>query len=494
MSFILQDKNLVNTLLRQQLSKSAQQYVGVSPQDFSAVRGIIANLEKQLSNPTTAPGTEVATESDQPVALNSAHMENLGTLVEFLATNKITVDGKRVAYTLAEKVEDPTYKLYRLQGAAGLLELANRNEAVQYGYYVNPELLVKYLNGLRGQLVKEPNPVLNAQVEAIIQQANSQLETNIDKFYREPAKTLPDNQVLDRLPQNIKTNDPTSEGNIVLTYGDIASDTSFNNWIQQNNIGIDGKAYRHPQYNKCGLLKVLSARAKSYMGNATSAQFKEIYTTYAEVVGKLTVAFQCQTEAVTPGATDQQGGTTNGPVGAKNTAATLQQLTEILPLQMDQLDFGRIRDFVNQYRSIVSASTDSNRAQQADTAITQLEQYMQAATQNTAGQSMTNFHMDGLTANDLVSWATPPSSGQATRSRGSAKALADYLEYVVRNAYTLVKDLYNSHYQQLAGLPQLRNAIEQQVGGSSIPFGSSIASSNLENIRAARARLPQVGA
>jgi hypothetical protein len=43
-------------------------------------------------------------------------------------------------------------------------------------------------------------------------------------------------------------------------------------------------------------------------------------------------------------------------------------------------------------------------------------------------------------------------------------------------------------------MPQLRQAIEQQVGGSSIPYGSSIANSNIEDIRAARARLPQVGA
>jgi len=62
--------------------------------------------------------------------------------------------------------------------------------------------------------------------------------------------------------------------------------------------------------------------------------------------------------------------------------------------------------------------------------------------------------------------------------------------------YVIVKDLYNSHYQQLRDprLSDLNLAIQQQVGGPSIPFGSSLASSNMDDIQTARARLPQVGA
>jgi hypothetical protein len=492
MSFILQDKNLANLLAYHGLSKKAQQYVAVAPQDFATLRGIIANLEKQITSPTQQ--AEIGTDSEQPVSINSVNLENVGSLVEFLATNKITFQGKRIAYTAAEKPQDPSYPLYKLQGSAGLLELANRNENVEYGYYINKDLLKGYLNSLQGQLAKNPNPVMNAQVQAVVQQANDELDTGVDKTYQEPEKTLPPNQPLDRIPQNVRTNYPTLDGNVVLTFGDIASDTSFNAWIQQNNIGVDGRAYRHPQYDKCGLVKVLSDRAKSYVGNATSAQQKEQFTIYLSQVGKLASAMQCDlggSSTNKPGVTEQQGG--QGQAGGTMTA-TLQQLVESLPLERDQLDFGKIRAFIEVYQGIVSASSDSNRTQQASVAITQLQQYMQAATQNTVGQSMTNFSMDGLSADDLISWSTPPSAGQPTRSRGSAKALADYLEYIVRNTYTLVKDLYNAHYRELASVPQLITLVEQQVGGRSIPFGSSIAANNLNNINVARSRLPQVGA
>jgi hypothetical protein len=486
---IFDDKNLVNQLMYHGLSKRAQQYVGVGPQDFAALRGIIGNLEKQLTSPTSAviSGAKVGTESDQAASLNSTHMENLGTLVEFLTTNKITVDGKRIAYAANENPGDPSYPLYKLQGAAGLLELADRNETVQYGYYLNKALLVAYLNSLRGQLTKNPNPVLAAQLGALINQANEQLDAGVSKDYQD-TKSLPANQPLDSLPKDVKSSDPMGEGPIVLTYGDLAADTDLNNWIQKNGLTLDGKDYK--QFNRCGLLKVLLQRASNKVSNiARNAAEKETFQVYAQQVQKLAGEMQCNL------AGGSQSGSTNQQGGQANPAqASLEQLVGILPLQRDQLDFGRIRDFVSGYRGIVSASTDANRSQQASTAMDQLEQYMQGATQNTNGQSMTNFSMDGLTADDLVSWATPPSAGQATRSRGSARALSDYLEQVVRNTYILIKDLYNSHYTELSHNPQSLLAVEQQVGGHSIPYGSSVANSNINNISRARARLPQVGA
>lgn len=499
MSFILQDKKLLNQLILHGLSKTAQQYVGVGPQDFTAIRGIIANLEQQLSSPSSAVITsaQIGTEGDQSASLNSTNMENIGSLIEFLATNKITVDGKRIAYAANENPNDPSYPLYKLQGSAGLLELANRGETVQYGYYLNKALLSEYLNSLRGQLVKSPNPVMNAQVEALVHQANEELDANVADSYQE-TKKLPTNQPLDNVPQNVQTSDPAAQGAIVLTYGDITSDTAFNSWIQKNNVSVDGKAFRDLQYNKCGLVSVLFKRAKSYVGNATSPADKEKFSVYQQQVQTLASDMQCDLGAGAsssgnkPGATNQQGG--QGANSAQ--VATLEEIVESLPLQMDQLDFGRIRDFISKYQGVVASTTDPNRAAQANTAMQQLEQYMQAASQNTVGGNLTNFHMDGLTANDFVSWAVPPTQpGEQTRSRGSARALADYLENVVRSTYVVIKDFYNAHYQMLhdPANASMRQLVEQQVGGSSIPYGSSIANNNIENIRAARARLPQVG-
>lgn len=492
MSFILQDKQLVNLLIKAAQAAPAQ-YAGVGPQDFAALQGIIDNLEKQLSAGPAA-GPEITTGSGNSAALTSLNMKNLSSLVNFLGMNGIKVNGKNVVVGANDLPNDPSYVPYQFEGDSTFRPSTNLT------FKVNKPLLEQYLNTLRGQLVQNPNPVMSAQVEAMVQEANQQLGTNVSKTYQEPAKTLDPGRQLDELPQDIRTNSPLSQGNVPLTFGDISSDTGFNNWIQKNNVSIDGRAYRHPQYDKCGLVKILNARAKYYVSNATSQQQKEVYAVYAEQVPRLATMLQCDLGETAKGTTEQQGG--QAPAGQAGAAgqqvATLQQLGEILPLERDVLDFGKIRDFINSYRTLITAGTEANRAQQANTAMDQLEQYMQAATRNTAGQSMTTFSMDGLTANDLVQWATPPSQGEATRSRGSARALADYLEQVVRNVYIILKDLYNSHYRQLTdprnNLEDLNNSLQQQVGGPSIPFGSSIASGNLDDIQTARARLPQVGA
>lgn len=427
--------------------------------------------------------------------MTAPQLENLGTLVKFLADNQITLDGQRVAYPADANIQDPRYQLFKLEGAAGTLELARNNEAVKYGYRVDKNLLSKYLDSLRGQLAKEPNPVLNVLVQARIQDVNDQLDAGMGAEYKQPERTLVPTKIVDSLPANVKTQYPYEKGSLPLTYADITSDTAFNAWIQKNNIYVDDKQHDFPQYNKAGLLTVLSKRAEYDQGNASTQDAKDTATIYGVQVAKLAQMFHVTLSGGAKTTAPAAGtGTGAGAPGAAQVAALLQGLAETLPLQRDQLDFGRIRQFVNNYSSLATSGGESHQVQQVSTAMQQLEQYMTAATENTVGQSQTTFSMDGLTADDFVTWAIPPSTGQPTRSRGSAMALADYLDRVVRTTYTIVKDMYNSYYPQLVDNPRLLQLVEQQVGGHSIPFGSSVAANNISNIASARASLPQVGA
>jgi hypothetical protein len=491
MSFILEDKLLVDLLVKYAQAQP-QQYVAVSPEDVNSVRGLIANLEKQLSGGPAEGGAEITTGSGQAAQLTSMNMKNLSSLVNWMGMNGIKVDGKNVVVGANELPNDPSYVPMRFEGDQTF------RPSTQLTFKVNKDLLIKYLQSLQGQLAKNPNPVMRAQVEAIIQEANEQLDTNIGKFQGPAAKLDPGRQ-LDTLPKDIRTDNPLVQSNDVpLTFGDISSDTGFNGWIQRNNVAVNNRAWRHPQYDKCGLIRVLSVRAKSYVGNATSDQDKAVYNIYATQVGKLASDLQCDLgEATKPGEAEKQkpdAGAGAGAGGAQRTA-TLAELGDILPLQRDVLDFGRIRTFINAYRGLAAANNDQNRSSQSvNQAMDQAEQYMNAASQN--AQNMTTFSMDGLTANDLVQWSSSPNPAQANRNRGSARALADYLEQVVRQVYVIIKDMYNTHYQQFRDprLANLNQAIQQQVGGPSIPFGSSLASSNMDDIQTARARLPQVGA
>lgn len=478
MSFIIQDKSLVDLLL-----KYGQAAQGPSTQEKSQLLAWLNILGNKISSNGPIEGPEITTGSGQKAELTSMSMKNFSDFIQWLGLNGIKVDGKNVVVGQNEAADDPSYLPYEV------VDTSMRPSRVAATMKVNRDLLVQFLNSLRSQLVKNPNPVMKAQVDGMIRDARERLGANVGK-YQAPEATLQDNYPLDKVPNDFKSDNPYADGPIVLTYGDIKSPTNFNNWIQTNNIGVNGRAYRHPQYDKCGLINALGLRAKKYVGDATSDKAKTAFDIYASEVSKLQKIFDCSSNDQ-----KEQGQGSDQGAGAAAQAATMQQIVESLPLQNNDLDFGRIRNFINQYKGLITAAVgkaDQPRSAAATAAMAQAEQFMQQATTNTLA-SQTNFKMDGMNAQDLISWSSPPQGGQPVRARGSARALADYLEYVVRAVVTMISDFYNTHAQELNEKPEWRQLVEQQVGGSHIPSGSSIAADNIRNITNARSYLAAPG-
>lgn len=163
-------------------------------------------------------------------------------------------------------------------------------------------------------------------------------------------------------------------------------------------------------------------------------------------------------------------------------------LVDALPLQRNDLDFGRIRHFLDLYVAIVAGESPERRASVV-AAIRQARIYMREAAALTQGGSVINFSMDGLSANDILAWAKPPYSG-------SALPLANSLEAVLRQVEQVLQDFRKWADWDRSTMPffdeQQRTTIQQQVGGKDIPYGSSLASANLDDIAMARDRLPEV--
>src|SRR5271170_1450788 len=129
MSFIYNDPKLIKQLIKSALDfeqkfvkkgQTAPVSTTPAPVDISALQDHIKQLQAQLRPPAkdpNAPAT-VSSQGANDVSLDVTHLKNLGTLIAFLATNQIMVDGKRVAYAPNENVQDPSYQLYKLQGVA----------------------------------------------------------------------------------------------------------------------------------------------------------------------------------------------------------------------------------------------------------------------------------------------------------------------------------------------------------------------------------------
>lgn len=338
---------------------------------------LVDSLYNKVSTKTQNPNSvNISTKLDTDVNLTGIPLENLGALVRFLTTNQITVNNERISYNSNEESSVPnkdTYKFYTLRGNAGLLEQTTR-QPQQFGYFINLDLLKKYLTDL---YKTSTNRIQKVMVEKLLTQANSDLDINVST---KPEQNL--QQVLDSLPEVLDLKNPTTPGNKVLTLNDISSDTNFNNWMQKspsaaytlNNKRFD---YSTRDFNICAYIKAVYDRARFLYSRAPTFEQKELYKTYVSMVASTARSL-----------TDNNGNSCNlsvdysaaGNAGdyknvgykeedaeSNNNSGTSKidrdRLFTNLPLLNDRIDFARIRDFLTNVKPFINNSNIANETQ-----------------------------------------------------------------------------------------------------------------------------------
>ena len=170
MSFIFTDKSLLNELIRiGQADAYSQQ-----KDNYTNLLTLLNGLESQIN----IPSDQVSHEGDSAeMQIRVENLKDIGTLVNFLVVNKITVDDKRIAYS---EQADETYIPINLEHT----NLPNRNPG-EIQFYVNKDLFSAYLMSLQTMLQKQPNAIISNMVSALVADSNNLLKTNI-------GSTLPD--------------------------------------------------------------------------------------------------------------------------------------------------------------------------------------------------------------------------------------------------------------------------------------------------------------
>lgn len=469
MSFILDDKDLIDQLVQHGLDFQAKftksgQVAAAGVNANTALQQVLDNLQEQITPAPKDPNaSEISTESNQPVQLTSAALESLGSLVQFLASNKVTMNGQRIAYDQQEDPKNESYQLYRLEPAAGYLEVADRTK-VTNGFFVNADLLVKYVVATQGLETKKPNDVLRVQLGSIITQANRLLGTKISNTYKEPEKQLADSQVLDTFPQMIDPRNYSADGNTPLTFGDIKSPEAFNNWMQSKSITVGGKTMKDQAFDACAVIQTVHSKAKWRLSRSTTADMKSqntIYVKFVEQIAPSIVGADGKACALS-GVTSQTAG-----AGAGSEADGITRVLSVLPLRTDDIDFTRIKTFFDEYRKIMNQSRPDTAS--IINAMTNVENTsMPNATRMTENQMDTfPLAVDGTT---LGTWLIPP------KGQREAHSLIDNLRYVVTQTAAVVRHFKNSH--QLTGPQQA--AVIGQVGEDAESAG--IAGVNLNHL------------
>lgn len=419
MSFIYDDPKLISQLVKHALdfetkfTKEGQ----AANQDLITLRALLDGLANELPG-TKEPGAPSEISHEKGPAdpdpsdpkLTSINLEGLGALTDFLMQNKITVDGQRVAYDISQDPGSDDYQLYQLEPNAGLLEVADRSQVTK-GFFVNKDLLNKYIVSLQAQLHSKPNPVMDVQLRKIVQQANTQLDSGLSEKYKAPETTLPATEVLTTFPDSLDPKFPTKDGNIQLTFGDISSAAGIKAWVNNNRISIavPGReggplGINHPEYDFCVVAMTLYTKAQWLLRNkAGTPELEKKYGAFVKKMTEVAPTLQgpngqaCNLTAAhaTTQTPANQGGS---GAGATGTAAQLRQSASraaaALPFAASDIDFDRIKRFFQLVAPLMSnVPAVANNIQD-------VEQQMNAVTGNTLNQ-VTIFPL-GLRANQFA--------------------------------------------------------------------------------------------
>lgn len=383
MSFVY-DTDVLSQLLKLGLSlekKGQQQTQYEDPESYAQkqslvqrVRGVLDELEKQSAPPPKDPN-EAAKDASEEISyeddpsnptktapqLTSTNLESLGALVAWLVMNKMTVGGKRIAYGLGEDPKNPEYVLYKLEPNAGLLERADRG-TIRQGFFVNKDLLVKFIVSRQAALAKKPNKMEQVQLGDLIADANKLLGANINPAYKEPEVVLPDGTELDRVPKELDPKQWGQPGNVPLLVKDLKSVDALNTWIKANSIGYkdeDGKVVSSDDlqnFDLCGVVDILNQRAQA-KGRGSQLPAAKVYISYMAQIASQT---KCQST---------QPGQQQGQRGQQGTAAAFQQFAALRPFNSNNLNFREIKKFTSSYAPWSGRSDIKGMAQEVDKSI-----------------------------------------------------------------------------------------------------------------------------
>jgi hypothetical protein len=471
MSFIFEDLNLIEQLLVQGLehelkfTKKGQAAAASADQNRTALLQHIKTLQDQL-NPAGAqrdPNAGPVISHKGPAALGSPQLESLGDLVQWLANNESKVDGQVIAYP-TKPTDDEEYIPYRLETHVATPQQRGQDPGM---VYVNPALLQKYIVSLQASEAQRPNVVMQKQLSHLIQDANQSLGLNIDPTYRAPEKVLADTTVLDNVPQVINPQYPTTAGTIPLTYGDLKNSTSFNSWLNKNNIAVDMGDGRkmminHPQFDFKKVVDAIVQRAQFMMSRAVDIASRDRAQLYVRQIDRVDAQLGGSTSKQ-PGVTNQGQEPANQQVGA-GAAQALQDAVQKLPFSSRDINFDRIRAFFDAIKRLMGN----------DGRITKLiNDTMQLMNSVNARMSVGDIFPMGVRPNDFASRF----KNQQTPGRDYYGILKD-LSQVINNTRMVAEFFW---YQYAKKIPSQETYMMGQIGAT--PEDDSLYNQNAESLQ-----------
>lgn len=381
MSFIYENKYLISELLKAAQAQPVAPAGTPAPVDpktnveFQNYLNLSKKLTDQLQKsygfvaPDPNEAAEVAAENKADIKVPD--LNTLGNFFEFIAKNKITVDGKRVVYLDEENPTDITYKPIDAERSVALAQedvKEGQRTQIRGAYYANQDLLVKYVYNLLENASKQPpreQQFIKVMLGALLEKINKIYGTKLTTEYKKPGKILPDNTLLATFTEPLDMATYTTEGPNKLTFGDIKDGTALQKWI--NRVSIKGGDKVFPPLDKdangCIAVQVIWARASFMVDRKIEEKVEgqnQIFKDKITETGKSITGPDgkpCALSTTKPG-----GSTSGGGSGTGVTDQDLQNIVSILPLDDDDIDFTRINNFFAAFRNLLDKGNIADKS------------------------------------------------------------------------------------------------------------------------------------
>lgn len=501
MSSIFDDKRLIDSLIKSAVEHDFKfnkkgQGIAADPNinaEFKNYLNLTMRLANQLQesySPTPKDKDALGDVSAKGEAgLGVADMNSLGNFFDALVRNEVTVNGERIAYSSGE--EPPNRKTWlpvdaeRSQLLIESMDEQGNRKAPEGSYYVNPTVLTKYITTLNATIAKEEDEqqktFMKTMLGSLLEKINRVFRTKLTTDYKEPEKKMAPGDELTRFPQMLDYKKYNESGNIILTWGDLASADALKGWVSGKNITLapaDAKSkpltVNDTAFDMCTVVRVIYAKA-TWLQRTQPDPDKKIATFVAQItkIGPTLQSPDGKACTLTAGQGDQPGQQPGGQPGGAAKPVSQQQLHSIvqyMPLDLNSINFQRISAFFRAYEQVASAVGSSQY--QAVQGYKNVFNQAYTDVKNLTLTSMDVFPL-GVGADAVFKWLKQPQNDRYLPFVQKLEAALD----ATNNAITL---FYNSYVQARSSEDRvIFNAEEKEIVESQI-LGDSIYQNNTE--------------
>lgn len=469
----------------------------------SVAKKLVNRLSREMSGSQEI--LNISSESPTPVDLGVNQLQNLGKLLQFMSTNKIKLDGVRIVFTEAEMNTLPETEKNQLSPiSVNMSRDAVSRKWNTADFYTHLPLLIKYVSYLqdKAQNLKKGGDVqgriLEVMIGKLIDSVNSiKPDSGLSRLPKsQPNKPneMADNTQLDSFGTKVfDINNPFSDkGSIPLFSKDLSSKEALNAWMRQGPeaqilLGTGSVKYTDPEANHCNIINVLYKRAFNLSRTSASAEETKKYNFYLEKITQLGPTFtDPQGKACSIGSGVGAGGVNNrhnffGPGssgGEQGGGATtispqiIEQIIQSLPLDVQDIDFNRIKNFFTLYSKVASRDNVQSALMSMATAMNIMSE--------TSALTLTGFQQTfRITRNvqELMTWLKPPAGN-------NAKTFLYNLQQIIVETGKIIGMFYNEFARTLySGDRQTLNGEQKALVEAQYLGGNSIYSQNLRDIQ-----------